>query len=263
MTRSTKFTRPKNFFYLIENKKSFSNFNPKLSDINKLLSDLEKHKKELEDFKKQLEEQKEKDREEKLEKEREQKELQELAAQGKPERNFLTDSKERIDGLIDKQEEVENNIIDRIEAGYKKLRSDKAMEIFEKFEPRKDKLRGDILEKSEDLEGEFRAPLKPVAYFQKKVDLESSGFKKLTQVFEKEEEEIDKELKKEPKYKNYKEEYEKERSEWKEQHQENVRTCRKEKQEIKTHIESNLQKASEMAEDLSHETGPDYTGGDD
>lgn len=251
---------------LKDNKRRFSTSRLKLSDIDKLINKVSKHKEQLENFRRNLDKQKEEERMEKekeREEEREQEKFQELAGKEKNERTFLTDAKERLDELIDKQEKVEGKIIQRLDKGYEKLNFEKGEEILEKFEDRRIKVKDNINEKALELEAEFKGELKPVAYFQKKVDIEASGFKKLTQVFEKEEEEIDKQLKKESNYNDYKDKYEKERSEWKQEHQENVRICRQEKQDIKKHLDSNLEKASVMAEDLVNETGPDYTGGDD
>jgi len=178
-------------------------------------------------------------------------------------KTFLSIAKGKIDNLIDKQEKVEVKLIDRINDGYEKLNSKKADEIFNKYIDNKDKIKVNTETKALNLESEFSDKLKPVAYFEKKVDIEASGFKKLTQAFEKEEEEINKEIKKGEYYKNNKDQYEKERAEWKEKHVEEVKECRQEKQNIKTILVSNLEKPSEMVEDLLNETGPDYTGGDD
>lgn len=177
------------------------------------------------------------------------------------EKNFLDTAKERIDKLMNKQEAAEDNLIDRINSGYIQLSRDKSGPILDKFEDRRVKVKDDGYKKAKALEAEFEDQLKPVAYFTKKVDIEASIFKKYVQILEKEEEEIDKELKKE----NYinKDKYEKERSEWKANHIDTVKECRQEKQNIKTMVSSNLEKPSEMAEDLVNELGSDYTGGDD
>ena len=64
-------------------------------------------------------------------------------------------------------------------------------------------------------------------------------------------------------YKDHKDEYEKERSEWKQDHQKSVRESREEKEDIKTKLVSNLEKPSEIAQDLLEEGGPSYTDPDD
>jgi hypothetical protein len=175
-----------------------------------------KHKEELENLKRELDKQKEEEtieKEKEREKEREQEKLQELAASpGNNERNFLTDAKERLEKLINKQEKVEEKIMQRVEQGYEKLNYEKGDEIIEKFNDTKEKIIENINGKAMELEAEFKGEMKPSAYFQKKVDIEASGFKKLTQVFEKEEEEINKELKKESDFHNYEDDYERERS---------------------------------------------------
>ena len=179
------------------------------------------------------------------------------------ERTFLTEAKENIDKLMEKHGEVEDKMIDRVEAGYDLLDPKKASEISSKYSGRRQNIMQNSNDRADALEAEFSDPLKPVAYFSKKVELENSGFKKVTEALWKEEEEIHKELKKGEYYKNNKEQYEKERLEWKEKHLENVKECRQDKQDVKKMIESNLERPSEMAEDLVNETGPDYTGGDD
>jgi len=85
----------------------------------------------------------------------------------------------------------------------------------------------------------------------------------MTQELQKEEEKLHKEIQKRSDFAQNKEEYEKDRLEWKEDLGRMVSSCRKEKQELKERVKSNLETASEMAQDLMDETGPDYTGGDD
>jgi hypothetical protein len=179
------------------------------------------------------------------------------------EMSFLRKSERKIEKLKDKQEEIEGELLDRIHEGYENLSFEKGEKVLTKFMDIREKVKENTAEKAEALEAEFKDDLKPVAYFSKKVDIEATGFKKLTQVLEKEEEAIHKELKKEQYYEDNQHEYETERSEWKERHRESVRECRQDKKDIKEILESNLEKPSEMAEDLLNESGPDYTGGDD
>lgn len=176
---------------------------------------------------------------------------------------FIDEAKKTIDELIDKQEKVEEALLKRIEKGYGKLREEASDEIIEKFESRRNKIRLQIEDKSDKLEAEYNGEIKSVDYCQRKLDLEASGFKKYSHILQKEEEEIDNKIKNESYYKNFKDKYDKERAEWKEEHQENIRYCRQEKQEIKKNLESKLEKPSELAESLVDEMGPDYTGGDD
>jgi hypothetical protein len=259
--------------------KYFSSSALKLADIDKILNEARKQNERLTEWRKILDDakEKEKEEEEKQKKEEEKKEkqieklhqedkLEEPAKENKESTNtstFFTEAKGNLDKLINKQEKVEDKLIDRVEKGYEKLDEGVADEILDKFEDRREKIKEKIHEKAAKLEEEFKGEIKSVEYFQKKVDIEAAGFKKLTQALEKEEEEIDKQIKNDQDYKNYKDKYEKERSEWKEEHQENVRNCRQDKQDIKKHLESNLEKPGEMAESLVNETGPDYTGCDD
>lgn len=277
-----------NGYALNNSKRRFSVSNSKFSDIDKILNNLAKHNQDMLDFKRELDQKKEKqeqreqeakkkeerEQEAKIQEQREQEaQIQELAAAKEAkeirllteakESNVLTEAKERLDELMNTQEKVEAKYLDRIDKGYEKLNQEKGEEILDKYEDPRDKITNNIYEKSLKLEDEFKKEIKSVDYFKQKLDLEANGFKKLSQILQKEEEEIDKKLKEEPDYQNYKDEYEKERSEWKKEQEENVRNCRKEKQDIKEHLNSNLQKASEMAVELMDETGPDYTGGDE
>jgi len=257
--------------------RSFSGSSFNLVDIDQILAKANQQKQELEDYKLKLAEDKanqkvddsslsDSEAEDKANQKVDDSSLSDSEASlpaPAPPKTFLSTAKEKIDNLIDKQEKVEGKLIDHLEDGYEKLNSKKAEEIYNKYIGNKDKIKAHTQTKSEALEDEFSDELKPVAYFDKKVDIEASGFKKLTQAWVKEEEEINKEIKKGEYYKNNKDKYEKERAEWKEKHIEEVRECRQEKQNIKTILVSNLEKPSEMVEDLLNETGPDYTGGDD
>lgn len=251
------------FSYLNNSKRRFSTSSSKLSDIDDLLNRASKHREELEKFRKKLDEEKKEDQ---IKKE---KEIEKLDQENKEEtiekenkvKTYLDLAKERVDELMNKQEKVEAKLIDRIDKGYEILSYKKGDDILDKFEDRRAKIQENVHKKASGLESEFEGEIKSIAYLQKKTDIEASGFKKLTQILEKEEEEIDKELKKVSDYNLHKDTYEKKRSEWKEEHQENVRSCRQEKQDIKEHLVSNLDKASVMAEDLLAESGPEYGGG--
>lgn len=176
----------------------------------------------------------------------------------KPERNFLTVARDRINQLMDKQDKVEKNLDDRIEEGLNKLSDEERDKISTKFIPPYLEAKDKVNDKSKALEKEYEDELKPVGYFRKKADIEASAFKKIVHVKEKLEEEVDKKLKEKLDHTD-KEEYEKERSEWQNEHKKNIRECRQEKQNVQEHITSNLQKASEMALDLleTEIPGPD------
>ena len=178
-------------------------------------------------------------------------------------KTFLTEVEEKVKNLINKQEGIEDKIEKRIEYHYAKLPKDKIDPINEELYDDRLAVANKTNAKGKALEAEFPDELKPIAFFVKKVDMEGSNFKKYIHSLEKEENQIDKEIKKTSYYTEHKDEYEKERSEWKEKHIEEIKECRGEKQYVKTLLTSRLEPASQMAEDLLDETGPDYTGGDD
>lgn len=237
-----------------------------MSDIDKILNKALKQKEELEKLRQGLDEQKLDSKKEvkQLEKQKEP-EIEKSPEQPleEKEETFLTEAKNRSEKLMDKYDDIHTKLANRIEEGYEKIDYNKGKEILTKYRKDKNEIEEKTETKVEKLQEEFPESLKPVAYFEKKIQIDANDFKKYTQILEKEEEDINKEIKKKPNYEQYKDQYETERSQWKENHQQDVRYCRQEKQEVQKYLVSNIQKASEMAEDLVHETGPDYTGGDD
>lgn len=274
------FLYDENFSYLNISKRSFSFTSPKFSsnssDIDKIFDSLAKHQQEFDKLKKELDEMKEQrlkehqaaelekqqalDAEKQAEQDKQDALVQEQLA--KQNKTFLDESEDKVNGLMENQSQVENSLIERLTNGYSSLGGEKAKEIHPQYGERCKEIKNKIQEKAFELEEEFKGE-RSVAYFQKKVDIQTAGFKKITQIFEKEEEQVDKELRKKASFEDYKEEYDKERSKWKQELTENIRACRQEKKDVKESLNSRLEKASEMAESLLEESGPDYTGGDD
>jgi len=228
---------------LLENKKSNKR---ESSELEKLLEDKKSNKREISGLEKLIEDKKEKLLEEK---------------KANPEKNFLDEAREKIDQLMDKQDLVEKRWEARIVEYYDTFPEKVRQEVFPKFVSHFMNLAETIDKKSLDLENEF--PVKTVGYFTKKLDLESAGFKKIMQIREKEENAIIESFKETVEYQNNKEEFDRKFLEVKQERAEEIRGCRQEKQKIKEEITSNLEKPSEIAQDLVDETGPDYTGGDD
>ena len=234
----------------------------KLSDIDEVFRKSLELKKHMEDYKKEKDQKKtHEEKKEDINKQSSDEKLQE-PVQEKP-NTFIDQAKSNIDELITKHEKIENAVISRLAKAYRVLPDEVKDKILDKYEDSRNEILDKIQDKSNKLEDEYKGEIKSVDYCQRKVDLESAGFKKYSQALEKEEEEVNKKIKDEPYYKNNPDKYEKERTEWKEEHKENVRNCRQEKQEIKKNLVSNLENPSEMAESLAEEMGPDYTGGDD
>lgn len=165
--------------------------------------------------------------------------------------------------MIRQKVNVTDNLEERIAKLAVYVSPERMRELLKEFQNERLRLVGNMTEKLENLEKEFPAYPKPVAFLDKKIDIEANGFKKMTQELQKEEEKLHKEIQKRSDYPQYKEQYEKERLEWKDDLGREVSSCRKEKQDLKERVKSNLETASEMAQDLMDETGPDYTGGDD
>lgn len=268
--RFNEFSCPENF-YLNNSKRSFSVSNSKLSDIKKIMESLAKHNEDMLNFKKKIDKKKEeeqKQEQEKLSKLAEEKKLQQFeqdAAQelAKEKNSFSAQSENKIDELIDKHGVVEDKMISRLMKGYNIIGGKKSQEIFDKHANEEAKIVGNIEKRAMDLEDKFIGEIKSVAYYREKVDIEASRFKQITHLSRKREVDVDNEVKKQANYPQFKEEYEKERSAWLDQEKLDVRSCRDEKIIVKTVLESNLEKPSEMAASLIEEMGPDYGGGDD
>lgn len=248
-----------------------------LADPDKILNRASAFSKEMEEYKKKLGQSKA------MEKGREQEKLSEQAGtsqaqqdklaeqgvashsqQGQEERNFLLDRGREVDDWMIRQKvNVTDNLEERIAKLAVFVSPERMQELLKEFQSERLRLVGNMTEKLDKLEKEFPAYPKPVAFLDKKIDIEANGFKKMTQELQKEEEKLHKEIQKRSDYPQNKEQYEKERLEWKADLGREVSSCRKEKQDLKERVKSNLETASEMAQDLMDETGPDYTGGDD
>jgi len=132
----------------------------------------------------------------------------------------------------------------------------------------------DFLKKVEDIKNKHQASLDK--YQEKHKDtlsvdslkdlssIEEKRFKNIRQVYQKTEEEIDKNLKAQSKFPlDDKNKYEEDRLKWKEEIIQDIRKSKKEKDEFKKELVSNLEKPSEMAQDLMDQSGLDNTGGDE
>lgn len=250
----------------MNNIKLFSTSLYRPADIDNLLKRIENLNKEMNNMSKKIDEKKQEDKikeEREMEEARKIEELKKLAEQQERDKPLLSQAEERINKLKETQEKITDVAVERLSKSYEKLDSEKGEKILDQVEDGRLKILLNTESKLRDLDKSFEGEIKSVAYFQKKVDIEAAGAKKLIQSLEKEEKVVHEELQKEPNYNQYKDKYEADRSKWKQEHDDNVRSIRLEKQDIKKQLDSNLEKASEMSESLVNETGPDYTGGDD
>lgn len=174
---------------------------------------------------------------------------------------FLDRARDSINELMNKQDEIEKKLDERIEKGYEDV-DEKTQKEVDKYSELLNKEYEKVNNKAENLEKEYEHPLKPVSYFQEKVNIEAASFKTIIQIKERQEQKIDDAIKKKALNEEEKKDYEEDRSKWKEEHVNNIKECRLEKKQIKEHITSNLEKPSELAEDLGNEGGPDCTGED-
>jgi len=258
--------RPLAFDPFLETRKRFSTSNLMSSNIDDLLNKAKRLQEQTKLFEKKLMEEKEKEaRKAELLAAQEQKKLDEVTAQEKREQEepFLEQAFGKINGLMDKQEKVEVNLIDRLEQLYKKMNPLKAKEMYENNREKNNVLKKKIEETAAKLEPELKDDTASVSSLTQKINTESSGFKKNIQALQKEEEEVYKEVQKTPDYVKHTEKYETEREDFKEKLQNSVRLCREEKKNINSFLESRLEKPSELAQSLAEEMGPDYGGGDD
>ena len=252
---------------------AFSTSRPRLIDPESILNKAKINNLTMREFKEKLD--KENYREElgqekdlrKLNPEKEEKSLQKEESSQKVEGEnsskdqitFLTTVKENVEDLLRKQNKIDNELADTVRKKYKKLTVDEEMEISKYFDKKLIENEDKYKRKDHELRQEC-GNMFDILFFKKKIANTTSFFKTLTQLRQKEEEAINEKLKTKP---DYDESSEQKRLEWKKEIAEKVRECRQEKQIIETHMESRLEKPSELASSLLDELGPDYTGGDD
>lgn len=176
-------------------------------------------------------------------------------------KGYLNATQERIDKLMEKQDIIQTKLEKRITEASKNL-DDEDLKKIDKHQENLDKLYEKTDKKSLDIEKEF-ADSKCAAYFDKKVDHEASSFKKIIHEMEKEEKIIHDIIKEKSQPGSELDKYINDRGKLNEEHAKSIQECREEKKSIKEVINSNIQKPSEIAQELVDETGPDYTGGDD
>jgi len=174
------------------------------------------------------------------------------------EKNFIDKADEKLNELLKKQDYVDEATDKQIKKALELLSNEESKKIETKYYSVLTKEYTKISNRNQKLEEEFPEG-KSVAYFQKKIDIETSSFKKLTQIKQQEENEVSEKIKENCDSETFNK-YNKERLEWKIKHIEDIKSCRSEKQKVKEEISSNLEKPSEMAQDLAETEMPDLYG---
>lgn len=180
------------------------------SDLDKLFEKANQQRKEMEEFKRKLENEKVQQKE--IEKLRNQETTEAPKDIVSEERNFLFFATDRSGILREKQLEVRNTIWNRIQDLHSKIHEKNSDVIFNKYDERRNAIIENSEKKTENLEAEFKGE-NSIAYLHKRIDIEANHFKKLSQLLEKEEEELDKEMKKVRGFDKNKDQYEKDRLE--------------------------------------------------
>jgi hypothetical protein len=177
----------------------------------------------------------------------------------KEEMDFLTKARIRINNWMADQDKIEEKLTARIDAAYKHLTPEEGTMISNKYDRLLEKIQDKGNERSLNLENLFTG-LKPINYFTQKVSQEGSVFKDLVQIKQKQEAAIHDILKTRP---DYDPNSEIERQKFNDEIIVAVRASREERKKLDAYLVQNLESPCELAESLSQEMGPDYTGGDD
>lgn len=158
-------------------------------DPDKILADAKKH---LENLKAYSVERAEKNLVEKTEPNLVEKPKQNLVE--KIEKNFIDKADEKLNELLKKQDYVDEATDKQIKKALGLLSNEESKKIETKYYSVLTKEYTKISNRNQKLEEEFPEG-KSVAYFQKKIDIETSSFKKLTQLKQQEENEVSEKIK--------------------------------------------------------------------
>lgn len=173
--------------------------------------------------------------------------------------SFIDNVQDRMYDLFDRQRNTEHNVKQLLY--WHHYQNPDKVNLESEIIPKIQRAKDNTTEKMDKLDQEFPHEIKPVGYYENLLDLQCSLFKKTIGTMQRYEQTLydgssGEELRKI-------EGFEQDRSELKDKIAEEVRLCRHEKQELRSHMLSNLEKPSELASSLIDETGgPDDTGGD-
>ena len=112
----------------------------------------------------------------------------------KIEKNFIDKADEKLNELLKKQDYVDEATDEQIKKALRLLSNEESKKIETKYYSVLTKEYTKISNRNQKLEEEFTEG-KSVAYFQKKIDIEASSFKKLTQIKQQEENEVSEKIK--------------------------------------------------------------------
>jgi hypothetical protein len=176
--------------------------------------------------------------------------------------NFIDEMENKVNNIGIKQDKERDKLAGYVEKTSDKYLNDKQYdELFDKYPSLVDKEKDKYQNKLKNLEDEYQDN-KGIEYLDKKMDLKFSSTKRITQLYEKQEKEMNDMIEENSDNFSLKEKYEKERAEILKQHGENVKTYREEKKNLKEELVSKKETHSEMAESLTETEMPDYTNED-
>lgn len=240
--------QPKNFFYFFTIK-NFTSSAQKQTDVDKIFEKVNKYKEQLEQVKKELDLKKQ---------------LEEKNKISENEDNFINNMWIKRVKIQKENLDIETKFRNRLSESVNSLPEDKKIgEVMRDFLAKLE----DITTKHQASLGKYQEKHKDSLCVDSLKDLtsiEEKRFKNIRQTYQKAEEDMDTNLRAQSKFPlGDKNKYEENRLKWKQEIIEDIRKSKKEKDEFKKELVSNLEKPSEIAQDLMDQPGLDSTGGDE
>jgi hypothetical protein len=238
-------------------KKNFTSSTQKQIDVDKIFEKANKQKKQLEELRKNLDENKFSENEDK-------KEIPDKTQFNNSEESFITIMWRKRLNIQKANTDIETKLHSRLDEylaflGKNEMTAKTMSDFGKKMESIEAKRKASLNEYNEKHKhGESIESVKDL------IGIEERRFKTSRQAYQKAEEDVDKNLRALSKFPlDDKNKYEEERSKWKEEIIEDIRNAKKVKDEYQKELVSNLEKPSEIAQDLIDQSGLDNTGGDE